>query len=347
MNRHVKRFIHENLADCKPSAYEGKHPEAARVLLSRAAKRNTIFPKPLYRNQHVLTKGNEVVGGFDVMLTTLVSMEALHASVDRILARQYWLSSKLPHAEWQTSSDVSSASAEGADSPLLVRPASSRAGLGVTHNVAGATPLAQALDKAESRRSGGEYASEKVLIETFHEAVDLRLFVVHESVVSALVRLPLFWRGDGRSTHSELALQANASRTATPLLHRFNKSLEGWFERWPGVDSISEEGEIYFLSPHVNIRQAGLTVDVTDIVHPSHKELAVEASWAIPGSRSAAVDLLVEDVSEKSYALVQDFDAQAELVPHHYPWMGRGRSVADSIMRAVSAKSLYHRLSNV
>ena len=63
--------------------------------------------------------------------------------------------------------------------------------------------------------------------------------------------------------------------------------------------SVPPGDEIVYLCATANLSTGGTAIDVTDIVHPDNREMAVRAAGAI-GLDVAGVDFLTDDIS-KSY----------------------------------------------
>lgn len=341
MSSPVEEFIAAHVAGQDPTRYPSRTSEAPRALLSRAARRRSIHAKRMYQNQHVLMRGSRIVGGFDVTLTTLVSAEALEASQSRALARTYLEAAGIPTASWNLSKPSEMRAAEKflhEQQTVFVRPNSSRGGAGITSRVSTSDALGAAMMKAAGISRDGEDAAPKVLVEQQISGLALRAYVVHEQVLSVMARLPFFVIGDGASSVEELAEQVAASRQGNPLLGRYPLNVQAMLEGSPAPQRIPSAGEVVFLSDEVNIQAGGLTVDVTTLVSNDLLHTAIEACWSLPGARMGAVDFLVDSAEAATSPYVTDVDAEASFTPHHYPWMGKGRPVADSIMQAISRR---------
>ncbi len=166
----------------------------------------------------------------------------------------------------------------------------------------------------------------------------LRAFVVREEAVSALVCVPFYVIGDGEKTlqeliddkvrlrrrHAFLAERVpfrNAAPTATDTVSQLREVLP------PGV--------IRALGRSVNPFHEGIPVDVTDLISPHLKELAVDAAWAVPGLTAGAVDIITPQLESSDETLVMGLDATARLELHHYPALGKPRPVAEMMMSAM------------
>ncbi|GAB3843651.1 hypothetical protein [Nesterenkonia populi] len=341
MSSPVEEFIAEHVAGREPARYPSRSSEAPRALLSRAGRRRNIHAKRMHHNQHVLMRGARVIGGFDVTLTTLVSAEALEASKDRALAKSYLEAEEIATAPWtvvEASDTAAGLRFLRERGHLFVRPITSGGGAGITRRVGAEPELQKALGKVVDVSSDPAGLRICAMLEQQIHGVDLRAYVVHEQVVSVMARLPFFVVGDGKLSVEELAQRAVTARQENPLLGRYGFDLSHVLEANVPFSSVPANAEVVLLSDEVNIRSGGLTVDVTALVGNELLHTAIEACWALPGARAGAVDLRVDNVENPEAILVTDVNAEASFTPHHYPWMGRGRPVADAIMQTISRR---------
>jgi cyanophycin synthetase len=100
------------------------------------------------------------------------------------------------------------------------------------------------------------------------------------------------------------------------------------------LESVPEAGEVVYLRSTANISTGGTAIDVTDIVHPDNREMAVRAVRAI-GLDVGGVDFLCSDIS-RSYketgAAICEVNAAPGFRMHVAPAEGTPRDVAGPVM---------------
>lgn len=335
-NAATEKFIRENSGGMVPRDYGDRPAYGPKNLFAQAARRAKVNVHPIGQRQAFIYDGR-TVGGAEGFLTSLTSIGGERASFDRKFARRYLSLAGVPIAEGQV---FATAEREEAQSyaaqlagPVALKPRFGESGLGVSLDVDPAVAFGDAWSHAEEYDFPNAKDHGGVVVERFHDGLNLRAYVVDEEVVAAVVRVPLFGLGDGRSTLGDLARKADGQRKRNPLLAKFELETELMpAAAAESAESISELERIYWFSPGVNMRLGGLTVDVTDQLDKSLKALAIDARWAIPSSPVAGVDILAPSLDSAMGALVLEVDAQASFSIHHYPWSGNGRRVADRVL---------------
>ncbi|WP_218219758.1 hypothetical protein [Nesterenkonia sp. Act20] len=327
-----------------PVEFGGRRADSPSALLSGAARRNKFRLIKVRNNHYVITGGRRVIGGFAVHLTSLPSDEALRASTSLPLARQYLQLDGLPvpaGASFREDElEGGLAHFRAMKSEAVVKPASSAQGTGTTTEIRSEADFRAAWINATSARRTDAQADPRLLVEEQVPGLDVRAFVVGEDVIAATARVPLFCIGDGERTLREHVEEVSGLREAHPLFGKFDYDAVSYAQASGlALDDRSERGRVYQLSHGINMRSGGVTVDVTDRLGPSVRELAVAATWAIPGCKAAGVDLLLPDLSTADGAHLLHVDVQAGFAVHHYPWIGARRQVADALIKKMHENS--------
>lgn len=182
----------------------------------------------------------------------------------------------------------------------------------------------------------------KVLIEKQYEGSEYRIFATKNKFVAAVQRRPANVVGDGINSIKKLiALKNNDPRrgeghekslvkikideTVKTFLKRQKKSLE----------YIPKKDEQVFLRANSNLSTGGDSVDVTSLLHPSVKELAVKTIQAIPGLAYGGIDYMTKDITKKptknNYIIIEVNDSPM-ISMHHIPYQGASRDVAKEII---------------
>jgi cyanophycin synthetase len=181
-----------------------------------------------------------------------------------------------------------------------------------------------------------------VIVEEFVPGVECRYFVLDSNVLAVTRRVPAHVVGDGSSSVASLIRQKNneerSQNVALKQVPDDDLSVRVLVEQGYDLGSIPEVNRIVYLRKVSNISQGGDSVDVTDEVDPSLKQLAVDALHAIPGLLYAGLDIIAEDhrrpLQGQTVRIIEINDYPM-LSMHHFPAQGIARPVADAIIRHI------------
>ncbi|MDO8505800.1 MAG: cyanophycin synthetase [bacterium] len=131
---------------------------------------------------------------------------------------------------------------------------------------------------------------------------DYRIVVLDNEIMSAYERLPLMVTGNGRSTIKKLLAQKQRLfvQTDRDTIITQDDFRIGWHLKYQGfrLSTILPKGKIVTLLDNKNLSSGGDAIDVTSILHPSFKQLAIRLVRDM-GLRYCGVDLMVEgDISK-------------------------------------------------
>lgn len=132
---------------------------------------------------------------------------------------------------------------------------------------------------------------------------DYRLVVLEDEVISAYERIPLSVIGNGRATIKTLLLQKQRmfldENRDTQLSLTDPRIARKLAHQHLSFTSVPKKGERIFLLDNANLSTGGDSVDVTTIVHPQLKKLAVQLTKDM-GLKLCGVDLMVNgDITKK------------------------------------------------
>jgi cyanophycin synthetase len=218
--------------------------------------------------------------------------------------------------------------------PVVLKPLSGNHGRGVAIN----------LRTREEVETGFQKASEHgrtIVVESYIEGFDHRLLVVNGELVAAAKRVPGHVVGDGKHTIEELVAIVNEDprrgvgheKVLTRL--EFDHQAERLLNKL-GYDreTVPADGETVFLRSTANLSTGGTAIDVTDIIHPDNREMAIRAINAI-GLDIGGVDFLTRDISE-SYrdagGGICEVNAGPGFRMHVAPSEGKPRDVAGPVI---------------
>jgi len=184
---------------------------------------------------------------------------------------------------------------------VVVKPVNGEQGQGVAVDLRDAEALEHAVERA--RQLDG-----RVLLESYHPGLDLRIVVIGYEVVAAAIRRPAQVIGDGRNTIGALIeAQSRRRQAATggesriPLDDETHRCLQ---EAGLDVDSVLEQGRQLAVRRTANLHTGGTLEDVTEQLHPELADAAVRAARALD-IPVVGLDLLVEAADRPDYVFIE------------------------------------------
>ncbi|WP_371194005.1 cyanophycin synthetase [Glaciecola sp. SC05] len=220
--------------------------------------------------------------------------------------------------------------------PVVLKPLNANHGRGVSINLTTDEEVATAF--AEAQKHG---TSRAVLVESFITGYDHRMLVVNNELVAVAKRVPGHVVGDGIHSIKQLVDIVNQDPrrgvghekvlTRLELDTQAQRLME---EAEYTKDTVLEKDQVFYLRSTANLSTGGTAIDVTDIVHPDNREMAVRAIRAI-GLDIGGVDFLTDDIS-KSYKEIGGGICECNAAPgfrmHVAPSEGKSRDVAGKVM---------------
>ena len=218
--------------------------------------------------------------------------------------------------------------------PVVLKPYNGNHGRGITINISGDDEIRAAFDAAREH-------SRSVIVETFQPGDDHRLLVINGELVAATRRTPGHVVGDGRSTIAQLVEVVNQDPRRgvghEKVLTRLELDREAnlMMER-VGYDeaSVPKDGEVVFLRSTANLSTGGTATDVTDVIHPDNRDMAVRAVRAI-GLDVGGVDFITPNIAE-SYKSIGGAICEVNAAPgfrmHVAPSEGTPRDAAGPVI---------------
>ncbi len=186
-------------------------------------------------------------------------------------------------------------------SRIVVKPLDGEQGNGVAVDLDSFDQVQAAIDTARGFDS-------RVLLESFHEGLDLRIVVIGFDVVAAAIRRPAQVVGDGH--HSVLQLieaQSRRRQAATQGESRIPQDAEtlravqaAGYE----YDSVLPAGVLLAVRKTANLHTGGCLEDVTTILHPVLKDAAIRAARALD-IPVVGLDLMVPAADQPEYVFIE------------------------------------------
>ncbi len=218
--------------------------------------------------------------------------------------------------------------------PVVLKPLSGNHGRGVSINLNSNAEVEAAFDKASEH-------GRQVIVESYIDGFDHRLLIVNGRLVAAAKRVPGHVVGDGKNTIRALVDKVNEDprrgvgheKVLTRL--EFDHQAERLLAKLGYTpETVPAEGEEVFLRSTANLSTGGTAIDVTDVIHPDNREMAIRTIKAI-GLDIGGVDFLTKDIAE-SYrdagGGICEVNAGPGFRMHVAPSEGTSRDVAGPVI---------------
>ena len=240
----------------------------------------------------------------------------------------------VPRQELVRSADRAVIAAKRLGYPVVTKPYNGNHGRGISIHLTNEAEVREGFEAAVEHSSS-------VIVETYLTGEDHRLLVVNGELIAATRRTPGHVVGDGQSSvrqlvervnldprrgigHEKVMTRIELDAQADMMLARVSYT----------PDSIPEKDQIVMLRSTANLSTGGTATDVTDIIHPDNRDMAVRAITAI-GLDVGGVDFLSPDIAE-SYRDVGGGICEVNAAPgfrmHVAPSEGTPRDVAGPVV---------------
>ena len=218
--------------------------------------------------------------------------------------------------------------------PVVTKPLDGNHGRGISIGLASDDEVARGFELAREH-------SRSVIVESFMEGEDHRLLVVNGELVAATRRTPGHVVGDGRHTVEELVEIVNRDprrgvghEKVLTRLELDKQAMAVLARAGLGPRSVPAEGDVVYLRSTANLSTGGTATDVTDVIHPDNREMAIRAIRAI-GLDIGGVDFLTKNIAESYRKIgggICEVNAAPGLRMHVAPSDGKPRDVAGPIL---------------
>jgi cyanophycin synthetase len=218
--------------------------------------------------------------------------------------------------------------------PVVTKPYNGNHGRGISIKLTTEEEVVAGFNKAKE-------ISRSVIVETYLEGDDHRLLVVNGELVAATRRTPGHVVGDGVHTIRQLVELVNQDPRRgvghEKVLTRIELDAQAeMMMARAGVtaDRVLEKDQVIYLRSTANLSTGGTATDVTDIIHPDNRDMAVRAIKAI-GLDVGGVDFLSTNIAE-SYKNIGGGICEVNAAPgfrmHVAPSEGKPRDVAGPVI---------------
>ena len=247
-------------------------------------------------------------------------------------------------AEFANKTDALRYYGQISSSAIVVKPKSTNFGLGITifQEPASLVDYEKALDIAFSEDS-------HVLVEEFIAGTEYRFFILDGKCEAVLLRVAANVIGDGHSTIRELVAQKNQDplrgrdhRSPLEIINLGEIELLMLEQQGYTPDTVLPEGIQAFLRGNSNISTGGDSIDMTDQMGESYKQLAADMARAM-GAWVCGVDLIIPDIyqatsKEKPNCTCIELNFNPAMYLHTYTFAGPGQSITPKVLRKLFAE---------
>jgi cyanophycin synthetase len=313
---------------------EQRHLSAQGVAIVAAARARGI---PVFKVRNRLVQLGH--GRFQQRMwgssTTRTSVISSKLARNKQYANRLFAALGLPVARQQlvTSAGQAVAAADAIGYPVVVKPNTAAHGDGASLHLTDAAQVSAAFDVAAPY--GG------VLVQRYVPGFDHRMLVIDGNLVAVAKRVPAHVVGDGVSSVRELVETVNRDprrgrghRAALTLLELDALAERLLARRGYTPGSVPPAGEAVRLREVGNLSSGGSAVDVTDVVHPDNRTMAVRAARAV-GLDVIGVDFLTTDIARSWREVgggICEINDRPGLRMHLWPSEGEPRDVVGAIL---------------
>jgi len=220
--------------------------------------------------------------------------------------------------------------------PVVIKPLDGNHGRGVSINLLEDDQIIVGYKEAKKQgKSGG------ILVESFITGFDHRMLVINNELVAVAKRVPGHVVGDGKLSIKQLVdiINSDPRRGIGHEKVLTNLALDKQAMRLMKEADFTEESvlpkdEIFYLCSTANLSTGGTAIDLTDVVHPDNRDMAVRAIMAV-GLDVGGVDFLTDDIS-RSYKEIGGAIVEVNAAPgfrmHVAPSEGTPRDVSGNVI---------------
>lgn len=219
---------------------------------------------------------------------------------------------------------------------IVIKPKTTNFGLGISIFKNGFTKeeFEKGIDIAFSEDSS-------ILIEEFISGKEYRFLVIDNEIVGILHRVPANVTGNGVNTIKELVEIKNEDFLrgvgyVKPLEKIKLGVAEEMFLHGQNLDFnyIPKKNETIYLRENSNISTGGDSLDFTDQIHDSYKEVAIKAAKAA-NAKITGIDIMIQNISEEANELnhaIIEMNFNPAIHIHCFPYKGINRHAGEKVL---------------
>jgi cyanophycin synthetase len=225
--------------------------------------------------------------------------------------------------------------------PVVVKPVAGHKGQGVTTNIESEEEVRKAYNNIIKAGEGSKEKFDGIIVQQQIYGTDHRLLTVGGKFAAALQRVPAYIEGNGKDSIETLIRidnekEVRLDNARSPLCKikidddmRDYLSLQGL-----SLGTVPKAGEIIYLRRVANISAGGVSINVTDKIHPKNIEM-VESIAKFFKVKCLGIDVLAQDISkpwnEGNFGIIE-INAGPGVFMHLAPAIGCSIDVPGMIM---------------
>lgn len=268
----------------------------SRLVVSEAMRRGWTMETPYLGSPHFhITKPDGKKLHIFSATPPTTSFVAAHGANDKLLTTLLMKDNGIPVPETYMSADKQELLKHAShfferSKAVVVKPIDQAHGHGVSVNVQTFESAGQAIERAMA-------FSEAVIIQEYiSNPVDIRVLVINDTYVAALVRVPARVFGDGVSTIEQLIDKTNTDpkrgiKYRKPL-NIIDKMLVGYY-LGDNLSTVPDNGQEIRVLGTANVGTGGETIDVTDLLPLELREMSIRAAQ-FSGLPVCGVDFIIK-----------------------------------------------------
>ncbi|MFC1598612.1 ATP-grasp domain-containing protein [Patescibacteria group bacterium] len=228
--------------------------------------------------------------------------------------------------------------------PFVIKPFDYSLGVAVTANITDMQMIRMAIARLnlywrKAKIWGKKKRRKLFLVEEHVKGNDYRLLVLNNKVVAVTQRTYPEIVGNGQSSVLRLIQDYYKNhayyqvKQRSPLIDQeLKRNLK---QQAVNFKTILKKGKVIRLRQTANVFGGGVSINVTNKVHPSYKKIAIDACREI-GLSLAGVDLMTKDISKKSdnYRIIE-INSFPSLDMHENPDQGKPINVSKEILKSI------------
>ncbi len=225
--------------------------------------------------------------------------------------------------------------------PVVVKPVAGHKGVGVTTGIMHEAEVKLAFQSiVEAAEKEGAFF-DGAIVQQHIQGHDHRLLTIDGKFAAALKRIPAFVEGNGQDTIETLIAAENKKEirrddARSPLAKiNIDKDLIDYLlAQNLNLSSIPAKGQQVYLRRVANISAGGISINVTDSIHPKNAELA-ETIASFFNVKCLGIDVLTDDISlpwsEGNFGIIE-INAGPGVFMHLAPAYGGSINVPEKIL---------------
>ncbi len=232
--------------------------------------------------------------------------------------------------------------AEALGFPLVVKPVAGHKGQGVVTGIESMDGVKKAFQNIVNAAQEEGASFEGALVQQQIYGTDHRLLAVGGKFAAALERVPAYVDGNGKDTIERLIeidndTEIRLDNARSPLCKiKIDEDLKDYLKLQDlSIASVPQKGERIFLRRVANISAGGVSINVTDKIHPKNVKLVEDIAKFFKVS-CMGIDVLAKDISEPwdegAFGIIE-INAGPGVFMHLAPAIGGSIDVPGMIIR--------------